>query len=102
MAKVIWTEGALRDLDEIADYIAGENAEAANRLVRRVFERLDLLETFPEIGRWVPEFTRRNHREIVVAPYRVVYSIRKGVVFIELVIRGEQLMTEELLKQRKI
>ena len=50
MAKVIWTAGALQDLDEIADYIAKENPEAANRLVQRVFARTDLLEAFPGMG----------------------------------------------------
>ena len=99
MAKVIWTEGALHDLDEIADYIAEDNADAANRLVRRVFDRVDLLETFPEIGRWVPEFTDRVHRELVVPPCRVVYRAQRGAVFIELVIRGERLMREQLLKK---
>ncbi len=99
MVKVIWTEGALHDLDEIADYIVEENPDAANRLVRRVFDRVDLLETFPEIGRWVPEFTDRIHRELVVPPCRVVYRVQRGAVFIELVIRGERLMREQLLKR---
>ena len=31
MAEVIWTEPALTDLDAIADYIALENPEAANK-----------------------------------------------------------------------
>ncbi len=99
MAKVIWTEGALHDLDEIADYIAEDNADAANRLVRRVFDRVDLLETFPEIGRRVPEFTERVHRELVVSPCRIVYRVQRSAVFIELVIRGERLMREQLLKK---
>ena len=100
MAKVIWTEGALKDLDEIADYIAKENPDAANRLVRRIFDRVDLLETFPEVGRWVPEFAERVHRELVVAPCRVVYRIERGGVFIELVIRGERLMREEFFRKQ--
>ena len=57
MAKVIWTAGALQDLDEIASYIAADNADAANRLVTRVFAKAELLERFPELGRYVPEFS---------------------------------------------
>ena len=86
-------------MDEIADYIAKANPDAANRLVRRVFDRVDLLEAFPEIGRWVPEFADRIHRELVVPPCRVVYRVQRGAVFIELVIRGERLMREQLLKR---
>jgi plasmid stabilization system protein ParE len=40
MARVIWTEPALSDLDGIADYIALEDPAAAKRLVRKVFLRV--------------------------------------------------------------
>ena len=36
MAKVVWTEPALSDLDAIADYIALDKPSAARELVRRV------------------------------------------------------------------
>jgi len=48
MAEVVWSEPALQDLDQIADYIALDDPIAANKLVRAVFEKVDLLETFPE------------------------------------------------------
>jgi plasmid stabilization system protein ParE len=102
MAKVIRTEGALLDVDEIADDITGDNADAANRLVRRIFTRVGLLETFPEMGRWVPEFIEHTHRELAAAPCRVVDRLHKGAAFIEAVVRGEQLVSAELLKRRKI
>ena len=37
MAKLIWTEPALADLDAIADYIALDDERAAKRLVAKVF-----------------------------------------------------------------
>ena len=40
MARIIWTEPALQDLDEIADYISLDKPNAARRLVQRVFERV--------------------------------------------------------------
>jgi toxin ParE1/3/4 len=101
MAKVIWTSGALQDLDEIAGYIAVDNPDAAVRLVTRVFTKVELLERFPEVGRYVPEFADRVHREMIVAPCRVVYRIDKNTVFIELVVRGERLMTKDLLKRKE-
>lgn len=33
MAEIIWTEPALNDLDDIAEYIALSNVEAARQLV---------------------------------------------------------------------
>ena len=49
MAKIIWTEPALQDLDAIADYIALDNPEAARRLVQRVFRHIEQLENFQEL-----------------------------------------------------
>ncbi len=37
MARLIWAEPALSDLEEIAEYIALDNRPAATRYVRRVF-----------------------------------------------------------------
>jgi toxin ParE1/3/4 len=100
MAKVIWTAGALQDLDEIGGYIAADNVDAADRLVTRVFAKVELLERFPELGRYVPEFSDQVHRELIVAPCRVVYRFEKDAVFIELVVRGERLMRKDLLKRK--
>ena len=55
MAELIWTEPALADLDEIADYIALSNLPAAKELVGRVFDTVDRLEQFPESRRVPPE-----------------------------------------------
>jgi len=101
MAKVIWTAGALQDLDEIAEYIAADKPDAANRLVTRVFAKTELLENFPELGRYVPEFASQIHREMIVAPCRVIYRLEKDAVLVEAVIRGERLMTEDLLKRKQ-
>lgn len=99
MAKIIWTAGALSDVDEIADFIALDKADAANRLVARIFERVEMLETFPELGRFAPELSGHIHRQLVVAPCRIIYRIESDAVLIELVIRGERLLREELLKR---
>ena len=37
MAQIIWTESALQDLNDIAEYIAIENVVAAEQLVETVF-----------------------------------------------------------------
>ena len=37
MAKITWTDSALDDLDEIAEYIALDKISAARKLVQRVF-----------------------------------------------------------------
>jgi toxin ParE1/3/4 len=51
MAQIIWTEPALFDLNEIAEYIALDKPGAARRLVNQVFKSVGQLEQFPELGR---------------------------------------------------
>ena len=46
MAQLIWTEPALLDLDEIAEYIALDYLSAAQGLVDNVFGRAELLALF--------------------------------------------------------
>ncbi len=50
MGEIIWTEPALSDLNRIADYITLDNPEAADRLVQRVFDHVEILEKHPESG----------------------------------------------------
>ena len=65
MARVIWTEPALFDLNEIAEYIALDKMSAARRLVQRVFTCVERLEQFPESGRMPPELEHSKYREII-------------------------------------
>ena len=50
MAKVVWTEPALSDLDAIADYIALDKPNAARDLVQRVFSHVEQLAAHPKSG----------------------------------------------------
>ena len=50
MAEVIWTEAALQELSEIAEYIALDSPAAASRLVADVLDTVDRLRDFPASG----------------------------------------------------
>jgi len=54
MAKVIWTEPALADLQEIIEYIANDSPAYAERVGTRVVQAPRRLEHFPASGRVVP------------------------------------------------
>jgi toxin ParE1/3/4 len=90
MAHVIWTEPALENLDDIAEYIALHNATAAKKLVKTVFQKVERLEKFPESGRKPPEMETFNYREVVVNPCRVFYRVDNDNVYILHVMRQEQ------------
>jgi len=90
MVQVIWTEPALDDLDDIAEYIALSNIDAAKLLVSKVFESVDRLGLFPESGRKPPEIQEFSYREVVVKPCRVFYKCENNNVYILHVLRQER------------
>lgn len=100
MARIVWTEPALGDLDEIADYISLDKPEAARRLVRRVFERVDRLERYPNSGSVPPELKETGYRHLVVPPLRIFYRYQRGVIYIVYAIRGERQFRRRILEER--
>ncbi len=100
MAFLIWTEPALLDLDEVAEYIALDDPSAASRHVQKVFDRVERLEHHPQSGRRPPEMPRMPYREVVVPPCRIFYRVENDQVFILYVIRSERLLRAFLLEER--
>lgn len=90
MAQVIWTEPAISDLNELAEYIALSNVVAAKELVQGVFDKVDRLEKHPKSGRVPPELRSLNYREVIVNPCRVFYKIEKQKIYILFVMRQER------------
>jgi len=97
VAEIIWTDPALDQLEEIADYIALDKPEAAAGFVRRVFATVDRLEQFPDSGHVPSEIPNSIYREVLVSPCRIFYRHENGVVFIVHVMREEMLLRKFLL-----
>ncbi len=100
MAQVIWTEPALQDLNEIAEYIALDKLSAAKKLVQNVFSSTDRLEKFPKTGRKVPELQDSRYLELIVNPCRIFYRIEKDKIYILYVMRSERKLRNYLLDER--
>lgn len=101
MAQVIWTEPALSDLNEIAEYIALDNFDAATNLVQKIFSTVERLEQHPKSGRRPPELEKKTrYREVVVGPCRIYYRIDSDKVYILYVMRGERELRVFLLEDR--
>jgi toxin ParE1/3/4 len=72
--RIVWTEPASRDIEDIGDYIAKDNPAAARRVVRAIEAAVRRLARFPHSGR--PGY-RAGTRELVVprTPYIVPYRV---------------------------
>jgi len=100
MVRIIWTEPAIYELDEIADYISLDNPTAAKHLVKLVYESISRLEDHPFSGKTVEEIGSTVYRELVIPPCRVFYRTEKGFIIIIHVIRGERRLFLDLLVER--
>ena len=100
MAELIWTEPALQELNDIADYIALDNPAAASHPVQEVFEKTERLDDFPQSGWIPPELPDSVYREVVALPCRTFYREDEKRVFILYVMRGERQLRTYLLGGR--
>lgn len=75
MAEIIWTEEAERWLRDIYDYIAQDNPDAAMKVVEGIYERAQILETFPQIGHRYCEEAEGEIRILLYGHYRIAYLI---------------------------
>lgn len=98
MVEIVWTDPAIQDLDEIADYIALDNVTAAEKLVARVFDRVELLSDSPRSGRRIPEIGKNRYREVIVGPCRVFYRITDSEIVVLHIMRSERKLREYLLE----
>lgn len=95
MADVIWTAPALEQLDAIAEFIALDNRDAAQAVVRRVFGTTGQVERFLRLGRSVPELSHPMYRQVWIKPCWLYYRIDKNRAYILHVRRGEKLLRIE-------
>jgi toxin ParE1/3/4 len=73
MVKIVWTDSAIQDLNDIGDYIARDSQRYAELTVEKLFYSVDILEENPKAGKMVPEFEDENIRELIRGSYRIVY-----------------------------
>lgn len=99
MVEIVWTEPALQQLDDIAEYIALDKPQAAEKLITKVFDEVGRLVKFPKSGRIPPEIPGTIYREVVVSPCHVFYRYEAKVVFILYVMREEQLLRRFMLDE---
>lgn len=101
MARLIWTEPALEDLGQIADYIALDDPAAAKRLVGKVFRKVELLRDFPEMCPAPHDLPDSRYRHLVVRPLRIFYRVEGDEVFIVYVMRSERLLKASDLEEHE-
>lgn len=76
MATITWTAEAERWLEDIFEYIAADNPNAAARTVISIYERSQMLAEFPEMG-YRYRASSRHIRILLHGHYRIAYLIKE-------------------------
>jgi addiction module RelE/StbE family toxin len=87
--QVRWSPEAAADLTAIYEHIAGDDPVAAQRTVRKIYDRAGAVGTFPNGGR---QGRVRGTRELPLPPlpFIVIYRIVDAAVEIANIIHGAQ------------
>ena len=88
MTSYILAPEALQDLQELWDYIATENLDAADRVIDTLFAAFDRLAAMPGLGHKREDLTDRPLRFWAVDAYLVIYRAERTPIEIVAVTRG--------------
>lgn len=86
---------AIRDVDEIWEWIAAEDVAAADRWIRHIVEATDRLTDFPNSGAPRPELAP-GARSVAVGRYIVLYRVGPDSVDIVRVVHGARELSKLL------
>ena len=76
----LWTEAALFQLQVIYDYISHTSPDYALRMIDRLTKRSIQIAEFPYSGRMVPDYESNEIREVLEAPYRIIFFDRSQTI----------------------
>lgn len=77
MKRYILTPIAQKDVNDIWDYIASHNIEAADRVIDALESAMVKLTKNPGIGHWREELADKRHRFWLVYSYLIVLPARR-------------------------
>ena len=78
MAQVIWSPKAIRQIQEIAEYIEKDSLLYGSRVIQKITATVGRLKIFPEMGAVASEFRKQGVRELLVFQYRIFYRINES------------------------
>ncbi|MHB9041498.1 MAG: type II toxin-antitoxin system RelE/ParE family toxin [Melioribacteraceae bacterium] len=96
--KIFWSPLAVERLENIFEYISKDDSNAAQKMIERIFKKVESLSKFPERGRKVPEANREEIREVFESEYRIIYRIEPKRIFIISIRNFKQLLPDKDIK----
>ena len=101
--KLQWTKSAKEDLLNIVTRIKKEDTpNTAKNIYQKLKKTAQRSNFFPLKGRVVPELQKEGitqYREIIVAPWRIIYRVGDDTVYLMAIIDSRQNLDDLLLQK---
>jgi toxin ParE1/3/4 len=97
-----WSHTAENDLIAIVQYIADDSPHKAHEAFKELKARASSLRVFPDRGRVISELLEHGvtqYRELIIAPWRIMYRITENNVYVLSVLDSRQNVEDILLKR---
>ncbi|MBD2753175.1 type II toxin-antitoxin system RelE/ParE family toxin [Spirosoma validum] len=79
---IIWKDEAKEDLWDVLHYLSRSSSVYVDNWSNELTKKLGLLESFPEMGRKVPEKELTHLRELLIGNYRLLYIYLQDTITI--------------------
>lgn len=90
---ITFAASAVDDLEAIRAWYKDQQVpDVGNRLLEEIIAQVEQLAAFPESGRIVPEFGIATLREIIHAPFRIVYRLDGNKIRVIRIWRSERIL----------
>ncbi len=100
--EVIWASVAENDLARIIEYIANDSTRNALKVLNKLKKKTANLHHSPKRGRIIPELHEYGiyqYRELIIAPWRLMYRVQEERVYVLAVLDSRQNIEDILLKR---
>jgi len=78
MAEIRWTDEAIKWLYDIHSYISDNNPEAAERVIDDLYNKVQLLKDYPNVGYCYRKLSYGEIRILLHGHYRIGYLIKNN------------------------
>ena len=90
MKRFVLHPEAYTDIDDVWEYIAFDNIDAADRIREKIYNAIDSIVSFPNQGHRRPDLATRPLRFVPVRDYLIAYAPEEKPLLIIAVLHGRR------------
>ena len=90
MSEFVFHPDALKDLEEVWEYIAADSLDAADRMREEIHDAIQSLVPFPYVGHQRPDLTSRPIRFQTVRDYVIAYAADEKPLAVIAILHGRR------------